>query len=49
MLNNHLRDEQIHSLSTGASELGVMSHVVEKMLGHELGGVLSVCLMSVMR
>lgn len=30
------------SLSTGASELGVMPHVVEKMLGHELGGVLSV-------
>jgi len=30
------------SLSTGASELGVMPHVVEKMLGHELGGVLAV-------
>ncbi|WP_236798065.1 hypothetical protein [Aliivibrio fischeri] len=30
------------SLSTDASELGVMPHVVEKMLGHELGGVLSV-------
>ena len=30
------------SLSTGVSELGVMPHVVEKMLGHELGGVLAV-------
>ena len=30
------------SISTGASELGVMPHVVEKMLGHELGGVLSI-------
>ncbi|MGF1878211.1 tyrosine-type recombinase/integrase [Photobacterium frigidiphilum] len=30
------------SLSTGASELGVMPHVVERMLGHELGGVLAV-------
>ncbi|MCQ1059999.1 tyrosine-type recombinase/integrase [Photobacterium sp. ZSDE20] len=30
------------SLSTGASELGVMPHVVEKMLGHELGGGLAV-------
>ncbi|MGF1684963.1 tyrosine-type recombinase/integrase [Photobacterium minamisatsumaniensis] len=30
------------SLSTGASELGVMPHVVEKMLGHELGGILAV-------
>ncbi|PSU58375.1 tyrosine-type recombinase/integrase [Photobacterium phosphoreum] len=30
------------SLSTGASELSVMPHVVEKMLGHELGGVLAV-------
>ena len=30
------------SLSTGASELGVMPHVVEKMLGHELAGVLAV-------
>lgn len=27
------------SLSTGISELGVMPYVVEKMLGHELGGV----------
>ncbi|MEC6814450.1 tyrosine-type recombinase/integrase [Photobacterium toruni] len=30
------------SLSTSASELGVMPHVVEKMLGHELGGILAV-------
>lgn len=30
------------SISTGASELGVMPHVVEKMLGHELGGVLAI-------
>ncbi|WP_318471123.1 hypothetical protein [Photobacterium leiognathi] len=30
------------SLSTGASELGLMPHVVEKMFGHELGGVLAV-------
>ncbi|WP_249199235.1 tyrosine-type recombinase/integrase [Photobacterium sp. GJ3] len=30
------------SLSTGTSELDVMPNVVEKMLGHELGGVLAV-------
>lgn len=30
------------SLSTGASELSVIPHVVEKMLGHELDGVLAV-------
>ena len=28
--------------STGISELGVAPHVVEKMLGHDLGGVLAV-------
>lgn len=30
------------SISTGASELGVAPHVVEKMLGHDLGGVLTI-------
>lgn len=30
------------SISTGASELGAMPHVTEKMLGHDLGGVLAV-------
>ena len=30
------------SISTGTSELGVAPHVVEKMLGHDLGGVLAV-------